>query len=184
MSYHCSIKFFGYLRRGCQFITNFLLAYFMFRCPHRNHATRLAQYWIREFLRCWSENKFFNFVIDLFRQTTVAKKDIHIQFCEKSSWKTSYWKSEIDIKLETNVVVEWLTLLLRILEIRVQISTQRQAILTEVSRGVFPVPPGEYHDSTLKLGHDLILPNPFQFVSNLSPFPSTLYRPELLKRRR
>jgi hypothetical protein len=153
----------------------------MFRCPHRNHATRLAQYCIREFLRRWSENKFFSFVIDLFRQTTVAKQDIHIQFCEKTSWKTSYWKSKKDIKLETNVVVEWLTLLLRILEIRVQISTQRQAILTEVSRGFFPVPLGEYHDSTLQLGHDLLLPNPFQFVINVPPFPSTLYRPSYWK---
>jgi hypothetical protein len=38
------------------------------------------------------------------------------------------------------------------------------------------VPPGEYRDSTLKLGHYRLLPNPFKFIIiNLSPFHSTLY---------
>jgi len=37
------------------------------------------------------------------------------------------------------------------------------------------VPPGKFWDSTLKLGHDRFLPNPFQFIIHLSPFHSTLY---------
>jgi hypothetical protein len=37
------------------------------------------------------------------------------------------------------------------------------------------VPPGEYQDSTLELGHDRFLQNPFQFIIHLLPIHSTLY---------
>jgi hypothetical protein len=37
------------------------------------------------------------------------------------------------------------------------------------------VPPGEFRDSTLTLGHDRFLPNPSQFIVHLSPFHSTLH---------
>jgi hypothetical protein len=47
----------------------------------------------------------------------------------------------------------------------------------------FPsVPPGEFWDSTLKLGFDRFLPNPFQFTIRLSPFHST-QNSQLLKSR-
>jgi hypothetical protein len=33
------------------------------------------------------------------------------------------------------------------------------------------VPPGEFRNSTLKLGHDRFIPNPFQFITfHLSPY--------------
>jgi len=46
------------------------------------------------------------------------------------------------------------------------------------------VPPGEYRDSTLKLGHDRFLPNPFQFIIiHLSSYHRR-YIVYLLKKRR
>jgi hypothetical protein len=46
-----------------------------------------------------------------------------------------------------------------------------------------PVPTGEFKDSTLALGNDRFLPNPFQFIIRLSLFHLTLYS-LLLKMRR
>jgi hypothetical protein len=40
---------------------------------------------------------------------------------------------------------------------------------------------GKCQDSTLKLGHDRLLPNPFQFIIHLSPYRSTLYSPSYWK---
>jgi hypothetical protein len=37
------------------------------------------------------------------------------------------------------------------------------------------VPPGEFKDSTLVLGHDRFLPNPFQFIIRLPLLYLTLY---------
>jgi hypothetical protein len=51
---------------------------------------------------------------------------------------------------------------------------RRMAILTEVFQWFSPVPPGKCPDSTLKLGHDRFLPNPFQFIIYLSYY-SMLY---------
>jgi hypothetical protein len=50
----------------------------------------------------------------------------------------------------------------------------RPATLIEVFRAM-SVPPGEFRDSTLKLGHYRFLPNPFQVVILLVILPSTLY---------
>jgi hypothetical protein len=44
---------------------------------------------------------------------------------------------------------------------RVKVSVWRQGILTEFFVCFPPIPPGECRDSTLKLGHDHFLPNPF-----------------------
>jgi hypothetical protein len=52
----------------------------------------------------------------------------------------------------TEVMVEWLTLLLRIRRSRVQVYARRPSILAQC------------RDSTLKLGHDPFLPNHFQFI--------------------
>jgi hypothetical protein len=54
---------------------------------------------------------------------------------------------------------------------KVQISARKPAILTEV----FAISPGECWDSTLKLDHDCLLPNPFQFIIHVSPLNSRLY---------
>jgi hypothetical protein len=39
----------------------------------------------------------------------------------------------------------------------------------------YSVPPGECRNSILQLGHDSFLPNPFQFITHLSSYQSTLY---------
>jgi hypothetical protein len=57
---------------------------------------------------------------------------------------------------------------------RAQVSARRPANLTEGFRG-FRQSPGEGRVSTLKIGHDRFLPNPFQFIIHLSSFHSTLY---------
>jgi hypothetical protein len=54
-----------------------------------------------------------------------------------------------------NVVVEWLSFLLRIWEIPVS--------------NLGPET-GKYRDRTLQLSHDRFLSNPFQFIIHLSPF--------------
>jgi hypothetical protein len=74
--------------------------------------------------------------------------------------------------MRTSVLVEWLTALLRIQE--VPASAWRPVIRLRFV--AFSVLPGEYRDSTLKLGDDRFLPNPFQFITHLSSFHSTLYR--------
>jgi hypothetical protein len=71
-----------------------------------------------------------------------------------------------------NVVVEWLTFLLRTREVPgVNIGLE-----TGYPNWGFSwfasFPPDECWDSTLKLGHDRFLPNPFQFTIQLSPFHS------------
>jgi hypothetical protein len=66
---------------------------------------------------------------------------------------------------------------------RVQTSTRRSANVTEVFV-VSSVPPEESRDSTLKLGHDRFLPNPFHFIIRLSPFHSTLHTLRYWKKRR
>jgi hypothetical protein len=55
---------------------------------------------------------------------------------------------------------------------RVQISARRPVIMFS---WFYSVTPGEFRDSTLKLGHGRFLSNSFQFIIHLSYFHSTLY---------
>jgi hypothetical protein len=76
------------------------------------------------------------------------------------------------INNEPNVVVEWLTLLLRIREAPgsnlgpVTSYLMRFSWLSEIT-------PGKCQNSALKLGYDRFLPNRFQFIVQLSPFHLT-----------
>jgi hypothetical protein len=77
---------------------------------------------------------------------------------------------DFDMGQKPNVVVEWLTHLLHIREVP-------GSNLGNVERLTWPrfswsssVPRGECQDSTLKLVHDRILPNPFQLIIHLSLF--------------
>jgi hypothetical protein len=79
-----------------------------------------------------------------------------------------------DMKIvQPNVVVEWLTLLLRILEVPSS-NLGAETDYPKVSRG-FPQAPGGCRDSTLKSGHNRFHSNPFQFIIYLSPFHCTLH---------
>jgi hypothetical protein len=74
-----------------------------------------------------------------------------------------------------NVVVEWLTLLLRIREVPGSNLSPETAYPESGSWWFSSDPPGKYEDSALKLGH-----NTFQILSNSSfthhPSFSALYR--------
>jgi hypothetical protein len=56
----------------------------------------------------------------------------------------------------------------------INILTRRLAILTEIFHGL-PQSLQEDRNSTLKLGHDCFLPNPFQFIIHVPPYHSTLH---------
>jgi hypothetical protein len=81
-----------------------------------------------------------------------------------------WYMTSVTTRMETNVVVESWKLLIRILEVRVQILARRQP--DRCFFVVFLSPTRRIPDSTLKLGHDRFLPNPFQFIIHLSPFHS------------
>jgi hypothetical protein len=69
-----------------------------------------------------------------------------------------------------NVVVEWLTLLLRIREVPGSNLGPGDWLSYGFSLSS-SVPPGKYRNSTFKLGHDRFLPNSFQvIIIHLSPY--------------
>jgi hypothetical protein len=74
-----------------------------------------------------------------------------------------------------NVVVNWLTLLLPIQKLQGSNLGPETSYPDWGFSWYSSVPSGEFRDSTLKLGHDHFLQNPFHFVIHLSPFYSTLY---------
>jgi hypothetical protein len=79
--------------------------------------------------------------------------------------------------IQMNVVVEWLTLLLRIYENPGSKSQSEDRLPDWGFSWFFSVPPGECRvSSTLILGQDRFLPNPFQFTIHLGlpPFHSML----------
>jgi hypothetical protein len=69
-----------------------------------------------------------------------------------------------------NVVVEWLTLLLSILEVTGSILSSDIGYPEWGFSWFLTVPPGECRDSTLKFVHDCFLPNNFQFIIHLSSY--------------
>jgi hypothetical protein len=71
-------------------------------------------------------------------------------------------------------VVERLTLLLRIREAPGSSLGSESGYPDGGFSWLSSVPPGEFKDSTLVLGHDRFLPNPFQLIL-LSLFHLTLY---------
>jgi hypothetical protein len=73
-----------------------------------------------------------------------------------------------------NVVVEWLTLLLRILEV---LDSKLGPETSYPDWGISwfsSILPSKCWDSTLKLGQNHFLPNPFQLLIYFAPFDSTL----------
>jgi hypothetical protein len=72
-------------------------------------------------------------------------------------------------------VVERLTLLLRIREAPGSSLGSESGYPDGGFSWFSSVPPSEFKDSTLVLGHDRFLPNPFQFNIRLSLFHLTLY---------
>jgi hypothetical protein len=74
-----------------------------------------------------------------------------------------------------NVVVKWLTLMLHIRELPDSNPGPDTGYPDWGFSWFFSVPPGECPDSTLKFGHDRLLPDPFQFTIYLSPHHSPLY---------
>jgi hypothetical protein len=79
--------------------------------------------------------------------------------------------SDILPRLTPNVVVEWLTLLLRIREVQGSNLGYPDWGFSWFSS----VPPGKFWDSTLKLGNDRFLPHPFQYITHSSHLHSMLY---------
>jgi hypothetical protein len=68
-------------------------------------------------------------------------------------------------------MVKWLTVLLHIQE-WVQISAQRPAIRNEIFHGFPQSLQPKTQIVPYKLGHTPFLPNPFQFIIHLSPYPA------------
>jgi hypothetical protein len=66
--------------------------------------------------------------------------------------------------IEPNVVVEWLTPLIRIREVPGSILRPGGRLSRLRFLWFSSVPPGECRESTLKLGHDRFLPSFFQFI--------------------
>jgi hypothetical protein len=91
-----------------------------------------------------------------------------------SEQKYFQWVSNLRL-VSTNVVVEWLTLLLRIREI----SASNIGPVNDYPDWGFSwfcsVYPGDRQSFTLKLGHDLLLSYPFQFIIHVLPFHLTPY---------
>jgi hypothetical protein len=90
--------------------------------------------------------------------------DVEIQ----QQWWTLCMKTTFVCFLITNVtpnvVVEWLTLLLRIREV---LGSNLGPDIGYTDWGVSwvsSVPPAEFEDRTFKLGHDRFYPNPYQFI--------------------
>jgi hypothetical protein len=89
-------------------------------------------------------------------------------------------KNKLNIPaLSPNVVVECLTLLLRIRVFTGSNLDPETGYLEFFA--VSSVSPGECWVSTFKLGHDRFHPNPFQFIIQLSSFHPTLYSPSYCK---
>jgi hypothetical protein len=74
--------------------------------------------------------------------------------------------------LRPKVVVQCLARLLRILP---SWSLDRRPAVLAGFSWLFSVSTGKCRESPLKLGHDRVLPHPFQVISQLSPFLWTLY---------
>jgi hypothetical protein len=72
-------------------------------------------------------------------------------------------------------VVEWLTLLFPIREAPGSSLGSESGYPHGGFSWLSSVPPGEFKDSTLVLGHDRFFPNPFQFIIRLSLLHLTLY---------
>jgi hypothetical protein len=72
-------------------------------------------------------------------------------------------------------VVEWLTLLIPIREAPGSSLGSESGYPDGGFSWLSSVSRGEFKDSTLVLGHDRFLPNPFQIIIRLSLFHLTLY---------
>jgi hypothetical protein len=91
--------------------------------------------------------------------------------------------ASVGCSFPSNVVVEWLTLLLRIREVQGSNLVPETVYHDRVS-WLSSVPPGKFQEFSLKLGYDRFLPNPFQFIIHLSAFQSTLHSLGYKKKRR
>jgi hypothetical protein len=80
-----------------------------------------------------------------------------------------------------NVVVQWLALLPCIREVLCSNLGLETGYPDLRFSCFFSVPPGKCLDSILKLGNDFIFPNPFRFITHLSPSHSTLCSLSYLK---
>jgi hypothetical protein len=69
-----------------------------------------------------------------------------------------------------NVVVEWLTPLLRIREVPGSNPGTETGYPDEGFSWLSSVPPGKFQDSNFKLVHDRFLPHPLQFIIHISSF--------------
>jgi hypothetical protein len=95
-------------------------------------------------------------------------------------WQNTPFDFTVPVIFAPNVVVKWLTFLLRIRKVpglnlgpETSYSDWGFFVVSSVS-------PADWYN-TLKLGHDRFLPHPFQLIIHLSPLHSTLFLPELLQ---
>jgi hypothetical protein len=99
---------------------------------------------------------------------------------EEKSWNV-YYKLENFLSVSPNVVVQWLTLLLRIRDLQGSYIGPKTGYPDSGLSWFSTVPLGECWDSNLKLVHDRFLQNLFQFIIYLS---FSTMQSELLKKRR
>jgi hypothetical protein len=77
--------------------------------------------------------------------------------------------------MTSKVVVESLTLLIRIRNVPGSNLGPETGYTNCGFSWISSVPPVKYKDSTLKLGHERLLPHLLQFIIHLSTFHSTLH---------
>jgi hypothetical protein len=83
--------------------------------------------------------------------------------------------SSIFVPQRPNIVVEWLTPLLRIREVLGSNVGPETGYPDWACSWFYSFSPGEWRPSILKWGHDLYIGNPFYFIIHLSPFHLRVY---------
>jgi hypothetical protein len=129
--------------------------------PNNNHALRY-----KNEIRSWSPNHPPPRPHPRHSRQGMSEVEGHIH-------RNSYYRLRAEFSL--NVVVKWLTLLLRIREFLGSHLGPKTGYPKSGCSLFSSVPQGNFRDSNLRLGHDHFLPHPFQITIHLSAFHSPLY---------